>query len=359
VIRAALGWELEGKTYPARILLGDIRLEDERDQLPWPLFAPVQHGGLAAVRYQPQHWRFIATVESGESDEAAIEPANIGRRVHQLFGVGPFECLWSSVFHIHCRTSPHFRHGRVLLAGDAGHINSPAGGQGMNSGIQDAQNLAWKLARLLAGADAEVLLTSYEAERREVIVKTVDPYTDFLTRAILLGPNFIRKLSPTALWALPRLGLLSIVAPKMGMLDAAYTRSTILSGRGPWLGKRAPDGALVDPDGKNLRLLDLVGPGPALLLFDDGRLPNWSQGEISRIFQDIHDLKVAALFPSEKSRRDGAYACAGGGALWKQWAVSGGSAALVRPDGYVGWMGRRPTPEELDSGVRQALGMVG
>lgn len=357
-IRTALGWELEGKTYPTRMLLGDIRLEDERDQLPWPLFAPVQHGGLAGVRYQPQHWRFIATLEPGESDEAAVELANIERRVHQLFGAGPFQCLWSSVFHIHCRTSPHFRQGRVLLAGDAAHINSPAGGQGMNSGIQDAHNLAWKLARVLAGADADALLASYEAERREVIVKTVDPYTDFLTRTVLLGPNFIRKLAPAALWALPRLGLISIVAPRMGMLDATYTRSTILSGRGPWLGKRAPDGNLVDPTGKIVRLLDLVGPGPGLLLFDDGRLPSWNEGEISQVFQDIHDLKVAALFSSEKTRRDGAYACAGGEALWKQWAVSGGSAALVRPDGYVGWMGRRPTPEELDSGVRQALGMV-
>ena len=358
-IRTALGWELEGKTYPTRMLLGDIRLEDDRDQLPWPLFAPLQHGGLVGARYEPHHWRFIATLDPGESDAAAVEPASIERRVHQLFGAGPFQPLWSSVFHIHCRTSRHFRQGRVLLAGDAAHINSPAGGQGMNSGIQDAHNLAWKLARALAGADPEALLASYEAERREVIVKTVDSYTDFLTRTILLGPSFIRKLAPAALWALPRLGLISMAAPAAGMLDGVYTRSTILSGRGPWLGKRAPDGELVDPTGKNLRLLDLVGPGPALLLFDDGRLPSWNQGEISQLFTDIHDLRVAALFPSEKSRKEGAYACAGNETLWKKWAIGAGSVALLRPDGYVGWMGRRPTPEELDSGVRQALGMVG
>jgi 2-polyprenyl-6-methoxyphenol hydroxylase-like FAD-dependent oxidoreductase len=357
-IRSALGWQLEGKTYPTRMLLGDIRLEDERDQLPWPLFAPVRHGGLAGVRYQPQHWRFIATLEPEETDAAAVEPASIERRVQQLFGAGPFQGLWSSVFHIHCRTSPHLRQGNVLLAGDAGHINSPAGGQGMNSGIQDAHNLTWKLARVLAGADAEALLASYESERREVIIKTIDPYTDFLTKTILLGPNFLKKLAPAALWALPRLGLFSMVAPRAGMLDAAYTRSKILSGRGAWLGKRAPDGNLVDPSGKTSRLLDLVGPGPALLLFDDGRLPRWNQGEIAQLFQDIHDLKVAALFPTETSRKNGAYACTGSGALWKEWAVSGGSAALLRPDGYVGWMGRRPTPEELDSGVRRALGMV-
>src|SRR6201984_2269488 len=215
VIRATLGWELEGKTYPTRMLLGDIRLEDDRDHLPWPLFAPVHRGGLAAVRYQPQHWRFIATVEPGESDEALTEAANIERRVHELFGVGPFECLWSSVFHIPCRTSPHFRQGRVLLAGDAGHINSPAGGQGMNSGIQDAHNLAWKLARVLAGADAQSLLVSYEAERRGAVINNVDRYTDFLTRFGLLAPGFLKKAMGALIRTSTQLGLISHLAPKI------------------------------------------------------------------------------------------------------------------------------------------------
>jgi len=262
------------------------------------------------------------------------------------------------VFHIHCRTSQHFRLGRVLLAGDAAHINSPAGGQGMNSGIQDAQNLAWKLARALAGADVETLLSSYESERREVIVKTVDAYTDFLTRTILLGPHFIRKLVPAVLWALPRLGLFSVIAPRAGMLDATYTRSPILSGRGAWIGKRAPDGDLIDPGGKTLRLLDLAGPGPVLFLFDDGRLPGWEASRVARLFEDIHDLTVAVLFPNEQTKNGDGYIDASGGALWKEWAIGGGSAALIRPDGHVGWMSRRPSPDELRNGVRQALGMI-
>src|SRR5258707_7581090 len=98
------------------MLLADIRLDDERDQLPWPLFAPVQHGGLAGVRYEPQPWRFIATVEPGETDAAAVESGSIELRVHQLFGFRPFHCLWSSGFHIHCPTRPQFRPGRDLLA---------------------------------------------------------------------------------------------------------------------------------------------------------------------------------------------------------------------------------------------------
>src|SRR6201997_5659416 len=291
-IRATLGLELEGKTYPTRMLLGDIRLEDDRDHLPWPLFAPVRRGGLAAVRYQPQHWRFIATVEPAESDEALIEPANIERRVHQLFGVGPFECLWCSVFHIHCRTSPHFRQGRVLLAGDAGHINSPAGGQGMNSGIQDAQNLAWKLAPVLAGDGAGAVLWSYETERRETVLRNVDRYTDVLTRYGLGATEFVRKVTGTLVSFLPRLGLFSLVAPRMAMLDTTYTQSPILSGHGRWLGRRAPDGELTAPDGGRIRLIDLACSQPVLLLFDEGRLPGWDPGQIKQLFPNIDDLKI-------------------------------------------------------------------
>src|SRR5258708_13115510 len=122
----------------------------------------------------------------------------------------------------------------------------------------------------------------------------------------------MRKVAPAALWALPRLGLFSVVAPKAGMLDATYTRSTILSGRGPWIGKRAPDGDLLDPEGKILRLLDLAGPGPALLLFEDGRLPSWAPGDVSQLFQDIHDLRVAVLFPRPKIRTNPSYTYASG-----------------------------------------------
>src|ERR1700751_4109747 len=216
VVRGELGWELEGKTYPTRVLLADVRIQDERDQLPWPVFAPDVSGVLAGLRYQPHHWRLISTLNPGESEQAVLESSSIDRKVVQLLGEGSHEQLWSSVFHIHCRTSPHFRQGRVLLAGDAAHINSPAGGQGMNSGIQDAHNLAWKLARILAGADAEALLASYEVERREAVIKNVDRYTDFLTRFGLLAPGFVQKAIGALLRGGPRVGLISHFAPKIG-----------------------------------------------------------------------------------------------------------------------------------------------
>jgi 2-polyprenyl-6-methoxyphenol hydroxylase-like FAD-dependent oxidoreductase len=355
-VRTELGWELEGKTYPTQILLADIRIEDERDQLPYPLLAPDVSGVLAGLRYQPQHWRIISTLDAGESEQAAVEPASIHTRVVQLFGQGSHEQLWSSVFHIHCRTSPHFRQGRVILAGDAAHINSPAGGQGMNSGIQDAHNLAWKLARVLAGADGESLLTSYETERRETILKSVDRYTDLLTRYGIGAPEIVRNITGTLMTFLPRLGLISLIAPKMGMLDTAYTQSPILGGHGHWIGRRAPDGELSAPDESRIRLLDLAGPQPVLLLFDDGRLPGWDPDRMKQHFQNINDLKVVLVIPPKAARTDSAYVALD--PLWRTWNASWGMAALVRPDGHVGWMERRPTLAQLDDGIRKALGSI-
>jgi 2-polyprenyl-6-methoxyphenol hydroxylase-like FAD-dependent oxidoreductase len=355
-VRRTLGWELQGKTYSARVLLADVQIPNHHEQVSGPLFAPVKRGVLAALRYETGHWRIISTLDHNEEGQGPLEQSAIDRRVRQLFGSCAYEHLWSNVFQIHCRTSRHFRRDRVLLAGDAAHINSPAGGQGMNSGIQDAHNLAWKLARVLAGADAELLLTSYEAERREAVLKNVDRYTDFLTRFGLLAPRLAQNAFRALVFALPRFGLMSHLAPKMGMLDTRYTRSPIVSGRGPWIGHRAPDGDLVAPNGRPVRLLDLAGPAPVLLLFDDGRLPAWDSARIAHKFQNIHDLKVALLSPSGIPKQPDAYVDSSSGSLWRSWGITGGAAALLRPDGHVGWMRRYPLPAELEEGVRKALG---
>jgi hypothetical protein len=140
------------------------------------------------------------------------------------------------------------------------------------------------------------------------------------------------------------------------MLDTMYTRSPIVSGRGPWIGHRAPDGDLVAPNGRPVRLLDLAGPAPVLLLFDDGRLPAWDSARIAHKFQNIHDLKVALLSPSGIPKQPDAYVDSSSGSLWRSWGITGGAAALLRPDGHVGWMRRYPLPAELEEGVRKALG---
>lgn len=140
---------LSGKTYPGHIALADVVIDGE---YAWPRVGSPD-GPAFALDLGEGLWRIVAISSEAAKDEQ-VDDAELDTWVRGIFGETPYERRWTSVFHIHCRACESFRSGRVLLAGDAAHLNSPAGGQGMNSGIQDAQNLAWKLARALDGGDA-------------------------------------------------------------------------------------------------------------------------------------------------------------------------------------------------------------
>jgi 2-polyprenyl-6-methoxyphenol hydroxylase-like FAD-dependent oxidoreductase len=361
-VREGLGLELEGKTYPARLLLADVGIADARDALPWPRTTTRNQVALGALRVEAGMWRVIAAVERDVTDEQATAADHVGELVDTVLGAGPFDLLWSSVFRIHCRTSPRFRDGRVLLAGDAAHINSPAGGQGMNSGIQDAHNLAWKLARVLAGAPAEPMLASYEAERRPAILTNVDRYTDLLTRGILLAPSRVRRSVLTlgrlvlGTSALTGRFFTSRLMRRAGMLDTRYRASPIVSGRGALLGARAPNVRLARA-GASLRLHALAAREAALLLVDDGRLPRWSAEHVETTLGRVDGVRVVRLVMRGDDVEPGDVVDTDGD-VRAEWAPRPGTAALVRPDGHIGWMAERPVPAELRRGVRQALGIV-
>ncbi|MNL45222.1 hypothetical protein D3C87_1678530 [compost metagenome] len=140
------------------------------------------------------------------------------------------------------------------------------------------------------------------------------------------------------------------------MLDVRYENSPLISGQGAWLGARAPDGELRDVRGQGIRLIDLVSREAALLLFDDARLPGWDGAAVAGLLADIPGLRVVRIVPSMCKAIEGDYRDATG-ALWKAWRAQGGDAALVRPDGHVGWREARPTPQSLRSGVARALGV--
>lgn len=355
-VREQLGWHLEGKTYPTRLMLADVRLPDARTRLPWPRLAADGGGVMGALRVTDDLWRLIGTVPPGDAE--AVDEGRIRALVETLFGPGPFTTVWASDFHIHCRTSPHFRHGRVLLAGDAAHLNSPAGGQGMNSGIQDAHNMAWKLARAIAGGDAASLLASYEAERRPVILANVDRLTDWATRWLLLPrPRVRATVARLMARALARPGLNRQVSWRLGMFDARYTRSPLISGSGRHLGGRAPDREIMAGDGHFLRLYDMVGPEAVLLLFDDGLFPLWRPGQVENWVTGFPGVKVVRVLPREAQPVTGWFWDAEG-ALYRAWHAEPGTAALIRPDTMVGWRDVRPTEEALLRGVELGLGVA-
>jgi hypothetical protein len=312
-------------------------------------------GFLAGLKLEHGLWRLIASLPATVTDERAMTVSHVGPRVDALLGAGPFTLVWASTFRIHCRTSPAFRRQRVLLAGDAAHINSPAGGQGMNSGIQDVHNLAWKLARTLSGGNEEALLASYEAERRPVILTNVDRYTDLLTRGVLLAPRVVRL----GMLGLARLAFRQPrawrrILRRAGMLDTRYAASPLIAGDGRLLGARAPD-APITRDGAPLRLHALAARDAALLLFDDGRLPAWDLEDVRRRVCAAPGVMVHRIVRTPAAARPGDVSDTEG-RLWRDWRPGPGTAALLRPDAHIGWMAERPTAEALAAGVARAVG---
>ncbi len=246
-VRHGLGFELQGKTYRAHAVLADVRITDERDALPWPRGNLRKKGIRAAVRFGAGRWRIILA-QPGDTDEAPPTPEFVQERVEELIGPGQAEVLWAGAFKIHLRNAPKFRFGRVMLLGDAAHLNSPAGGQGMNGGIQDAHNLAWKIPQILAGADAETLLASYEEERYDAITRGVDVASDRFTRFGIFMPPWIRRIV--------------FVGLKLALRSESLRRR-ILGGFGMLI-HRADESDLIDKTGGMLL--------PNLLLADGSRL---------------------------------------------------------------------------------------
>ncbi len=126
-------WEegLEGTTFPIRIFLYDVQIPDSlRDELPFPRLHLMHSGMVGAIRYKPFNWRLMGPIPADESEEEALSSERISNLVARLLGPGSFEQNWVAAFSIHARIAPSFRKGRVLLAGDAAHISSPAGGLG-------------------------------------------------------------------------------------------------------------------------------------------------------------------------------------------------------------------------------------
>jgi hypothetical protein len=205
----------------------------------------------AALRLRPKLWRIIR-LERGEAVKAEDVPVDeMRRRAAEVLGTGPVDIVWASRFRIHLRSAPRFQVGRVLLAGEAAHIHSPAGGQGMNAGIQDAHNLAWKLAAALEGGDVERLLASYNIERRAVAVESVARYTDAITRVFLQTPPTIRR----GAFGLLRLvlatpGLRERMLRRTAMLDLAYPASPLLDAGKRSAGLRLPNPLLTPPEGR-------------------------------------------------------------------------------------------------------------
>ncbi|WAS90575.1 FAD-dependent monooxygenase [Nannocystis punicea] len=290
-VRKATGVGFAGETYDTeRTLIGDVRASGVAAGAACHIFTA---GGDLQRRFSlwnlpgSEYFQFVATVGADEVPELSLESvqklleARAGRtdiRLHDL--------RWVSLYRIHVRMVERFRIGRVLLAGDAAHVHSSAGGQGLNTSIQDATNLGWKLAAALHGAGPGILDT-YEEERLPVAAQVLGLSTT------LHGRDFRPSLGPT---------------PAIHQLDITYRGSTLaVDDRATpgelRAGDRAPDARL--PDGT--RLFDAFrGTHFTLLVFGQRAAPADTGARIVRTASlDGYDVGEDAL-------------------------------VLVRPDGYIG-----------------------
>jgi len=166
-LRQMVGAEFAGQVFEDQFLIADVRMTAEFPTERWFWFDPPFHAGRSALLHrQPDDiWRI--DLQLHRDADPAIEklPENVRPRISRMLGHDKFDFEWISLYKFQCRRMDRFIHGRVIFAGDAAHQVSPFGARGANSGLEDAENLSWKLDRVLRKVSPESLLESYHIER--------------------------------------------------------------------------------------------------------------------------------------------------------------------------------------------------
>ena len=297
-VRTALGLPYPGRSVVRSLMLADVRLTDPPADVlavngvgdAFAFVAPFGDGWYRVFAWNRRHQ---------VDDTAPVELSEVREATRRALGTdfGMHDPRFLSRFHSDERQVPSYRVGRVFLAGDAAHCHSPAGGQGMNTGIQDAANLGWKLTAAMAGWGGEALLDSYQAERHPV-GKQVLRSSGLLVRLALIRPRWGRAARNFVVTAL--LGIPPISTKAAGVISAVGLRYPAPPGADPQVGTRVPDVAL--RDGRTLA--DALRGGRFVLLGPPAA--------------DLPE-PVDAAEPRKGGERD--------------------RLTLVRPDGYVGWAG--------------------
>jgi len=185
--RERMGLGFEGRVFEDNFLIADVKMTADFPTERWFWFEPwFKSGASALLHKQPDDiWRIDFQLGWDIDRKAELDPARIRKRIDLMLGPDvEYELDWTSIYTFQCRRMERFRHGRVIFAGDAAHQVSPFGARGANSGVQDADNLGWKLAAVLRGEAPESLLDSYDAERIHAAdenIRNSTRATDFIT----------------------------------------------------------------------------------------------------------------------------------------------------------------------------------
>lgn len=386
-VRRALGVPFEGSSFEQTLAQSDICVTFPFDVDPHEAVMFIsEHGPLGMLPvFGEGRYRVIALGLANPDEEPTLESFRALARERAPAGVELFDPNWFVKFRFHGRIVPEYQLGRVFLAGDAGHIHSPAGGQGMNLGIQDAYNLAWKLALVVRGAARAEILDSYDQERHPIgqsVVDSTDRATKAMMRMMTLRSPLAMGLRTQAMSFLFNTGILgNFVSRAIGGMNVGYSSSPIVGEHhisvwraeigaapterpslgewrrfhtGPGPGERVPDVPIDD----ETTLFDLLrGTQHTLWLFDgamtDEGYDNFASiaDRVTRRYGDHIDVtavipateRPARLPESVPVRFDPDQT------LHDHFGCGSEGLYLIRPDGYVGF---RSQPADEDALLR-------
>ena len=295
-VRHELKLPMEGGEYEDSFMLADIETNPRfrADELE---LCPSELGPVAIFPMSGTRKRIVATIQKPEGDAPSLELVREILRQRAPGGLEARELHWSSYFRIHHRHTSKLRIGRIFIAGDAAHIHSPFGGQGMNTGLHDIWNLVWKIDLYVRGRGNERLLDSYTAERLPII-KDVIQTTDHLTKVMGTPNKFAQALRDSIIPMVSRLAPFQhAFVQRLSELGIAYGGSPIIEGAG----KRYLNDTMRGGHGIDSRFL--------LMIDGDRDSLRDSHGKLRESYGDVVEVR--------------------------EWRNSG--MKLIRPDGYVAY----------------------
>ena len=195
-MRKLIGQESHGRIFRDRFLIADVKMKADFPAERWFWFDPPFHPNQSVLLHmQPDNvWRIDFQLGWNADPVEAVKPENVLPRIRALLGPDTqFDLEWVSVYTFACERMDAFRHGRVVFAGDSAHRVSPFGARGANSGVQDAENLAWKLKLVTDGLAPETLIDTYSAEREHAADENIlnsSRATDFITPKSEISRSF-------------------------------------------------------------------------------------------------------------------------------------------------------------------------
>jgi len=362
-VRSQLGLRLKGDNYEGRYVIADIRMDHDFPTERRAFFEPSGNpGGTVLIHKQPENiWRVDYQLRDGESEQEAMLEENIRARVSAILkDIGhakPWELEWWSVYSANTLCLDDYRHGRVFFIGDAAHIVPIFGVRGLNNGLADAENLGWKLAAVLNGAD-ERLLDSYSPERRGA---TLDVFANATKSTRFMTP-------PTRGWRLAREAALSLslkhefprgLANPRQMQPYTYSASplTPYAGRdaefagGPVSGSVAPNARLADGS----YLLDRAGIGMTAVLFCEGS-STAQQTVLLDQLRAIDTRFVVLLIACQGFAPEPNAITDSNAEIARLFAATLGTFYLLRPDLHIAGRWKTAVPDEILRTAKVCLG---